>query len=73
MVSKSFPCETHALSSYQDLTSKKWSLKLLKILASTGGKRFDEVPPGVEYFLAERGKELTQCHTPGAAHIIKGR
>ena len=34
-------------------------------------KKFNEVPPRVEYFLTERGKELTQCYRPGVTHIIK--
>ena len=34
-------------------------------------KKFREAPPRVEYFLTERGKELTQCYRPGVTHIIR--
>ncbi len=105
---KTKPCETSVgacpLIFYLDLVSKKWSLKLLKVLAVEDSKRFNEmakavkgitprilaqrlaemeksgivskkkfneVPPRVEYFLTERGKELTQCYRPGVTHIIK--
>lgn len=35
-------------------------------------KKFRESPPRVEYFLTEKGKELTQCYRPGITHTVKG-
>ncbi len=102
MTGKDFSCvgnvDTCPLLTQLDFVGKKWSLRLVMLLASAesmrfgelsksvGGitprmltqrlgemenigivskKRFNEVPPRVEYFLTDKGKDLARCYVHG--------
>lgn len=61
------------IKSVRGITPRVLSQRLAELeeLGIVSKEKFREAPPRVEYFLTERGKELTRCYRPGVTHIIK--